>query len=167
MEESICISEYDPMIAEAAINVPDYSYNRFLIIKNQSSIRPIGINDSTRFSYSSSYTTSKLNHHKFWVIANKQNFRSALSESDLANPDNIVGIGCFLREKQDSKYFVFNISGVLFYGPGICPDGGIYVNLNKMGVLRQDLMPEQDYNILKSYLDDIQNVEYWDYKKHA
>lgn len=169
--ETLCTTEYCPVMAEAAVGVPEYSPNRFMMIdgnpepgKHRSTIRPIGIANNVN---SSIYTVTQLSYHKFWVIANKKNFRSAKSSSDLADPDNIVGIGCFLCEKQDSKYYVFNINNVLFYGPVIFPDGGAYVDLYEMKVLHQDIMPNQDYEILKNYLSNVHHVEYWDFNKHA
>ena len=157
-----CTTEYCPIIAEAAFDVPEYSNSRFIAIDDNKFVRPIG---SSKNINSKIYTISSLNHHKFWVVANKQNFRSAKSESDLANPNNIVGVGCFLNEKQDSKFFIFNIDGVLFHGPVIFPDGGSYVSLCSNNVIHHGIMP--DYDILKNYLEDINNVEYWDFKKHA
>lgn len=164
----ICPTEYCPIMAQAAIDVPEYSFSRFMVVENKESIaniRPIGVN--VNFKNSSMYMLSQLDHHKFWVLLNKQNFRSVISESDLANPDNIIGVGCFLYEKQDSKYFVFNINNMLFFGPAIFPSGGSYVKLNNHDVLHDGTMPHNDHDILKSYLDDIKNVEYWDFKKHA
>lgn len=158
----ICTTEYYPIIAEAAFDVPEYSNSRFLAIDDNKSVRPIGNHGNID---GDTYTISPLIHHKFWVIANKQYFRSAKSESDLANPNNIVGVGCFVSEKQNSKFFVFNIDGVLFHGPVIFPDGGSYVSLCKSDVIHDGIM--LDYDILKNYLNDINNVEYWDFKKHA
>jgi hypothetical protein len=163
--EDINVLEYDPVMAQAAIEVPDYSHNRFIVMENNESLlRPIGKKD---FLDNKIYITTKLEHHKFWVVANKSVFKSASSESDLANIENIVGIGCFIHESGSNKYFIFSIDGVLFYGPAIFPNGGSYVNLCNMKVVHPGLLPENDYYVLKNYLTDINKVEYWDFKKHA
>jgi hypothetical protein len=157
-----CI-DYCPIIAEATVNVPEYLYSKFIIITlSDKFIKPIGNNSIFE---SDKYSVTKLSHHKFWVVVNKNNFISAKSEADLADPNNIIGVGCFLNEKQDSKFFIFNIDGILFHGPAIFPEGGSYISLCNSSVINNNSIP--DYNVLKNYLDDINNVEYWDFKKHA
>jgi hypothetical protein len=165
MDDLICTTEYSPIVAEACMDVYDHTNSRFLIInKDTEFIRPLGHNKTIK---NQSYTIYSLDHHKFWVMANTKNedFRSA-SESDLANPENIIGVGCFIHERNCSKYFIFNIDSVLFYGPAIFPNGGSYLSLTKQNVLCNN-MPLNDYEILQNYLNDIKNVEYWDYKKHV
>jgi hypothetical protein len=157
--------EYSPTIAEASIEVPDYSHNRFMAIdENKTSIRPIVDRNLLDINV---YKTSKPINHKFWVIGNNTDFRSALSKNDLADTNNIVGIGCFVHEIGSNKYFTFNLNDVIFYGPAIFPNGGTYISLYNWKVIHQGIVPNKDYNILKSYLSDISNVKYWDFEKHS
>ncbi len=151
-----------PIIADSVVEVPEYNNSRFMVMEdNESTIRPIGASKNlSRDSFSIVYPK----YHKFWVIANKNEFKSAASESDLADPNNLVGVGCFINENHDSKYFIFNINDTLFYGPAIFPDGGSHVKLQTFNV-KNDWIP--DFKIIKDYLNDISGVEYWDFKKHA
>jgi hypothetical protein len=163
MEDLVCTTEYLPIVAESFVDVYDHSNSRFLVINNDNNyIRPLGHN---KIIENHSYNIITLNHHKFWVIANidTSDFKSA-KESDLANPKNIVGVGCFIHERNCSKYYIFNIDGVLFYGPAIFPNGGSYLSLHKNDILYKNT---SDYDVLYTYLSDIKNVEYWDYKKHV